>query len=90
FYATLVNVNAYHQPGVEAGKKAATDFLKQMGQVLASLPDSGPGITADALAGQIGIDPEDAWHMLSHLAANGRVRISTLGSVPSADQFLRS
>ncbi len=24
FYATLVNINAYHQPGVEAGKKAAT------------------------------------------------------------------
>src|SRR5881392_534589 len=24
FYGTLVNVNAYHQPGVEAGKKAAT------------------------------------------------------------------
>jgi glucose-6-phosphate isomerase len=90
FYATLVNVNAYHQPGVEAGKKAATDFLKQMGQVLASLPDSGPGITADALAGQIGIDPEDAWHMLSHLAANGRVKTSVLGKVPSTDQFLRS
>ena len=24
-YAELVNVNAYHQPGVEAGKKAATE-----------------------------------------------------------------
>ena len=23
FYASLVNINAYHQPGVEAGKKAA-------------------------------------------------------------------
>ena len=23
FYATLVGINAYHQPGVEAGKKAA-------------------------------------------------------------------
>src|SRR5262249_45095643 len=23
FYGTLVNINAYHQPGVEAGKKAA-------------------------------------------------------------------
>ncbi len=89
FYATLVNVNAYHQPGVEAGKKAATDFLKQMGQVLASLPASGSGVTADALAGQIGIDPEDAWHMLSHLSANGRVKIAALGETPSADQFLR-
>jgi glucose-6-phosphate isomerase len=89
FYATLVNVNAYHQPGVEAGKKAATDFLKQMGQVLNSLPDSGQGITADDLAVQIGIDPEDARHMLSHLSANGRVKITALGETPSADQFLR-
>ena len=27
FYATLVNINAYHQPGVEAGKKAAAVVL---------------------------------------------------------------
>ena len=25
FYATLVNINAYHQPGVEAGKKASEE-----------------------------------------------------------------
>ena len=28
FYASLVNINAYHQPGVEAGKKAATRVLE--------------------------------------------------------------
>ncbi|MEY2560868.1 MAG: glucose-6-phosphate isomerase, partial [Verrucomicrobiota bacterium] len=28
FYGLLVNINAYHQPGVEAGKKAATDVLR--------------------------------------------------------------
>src|SRR5256886_427928 len=28
FYASLVNINAYHQPGVEAGKKAATRLLE--------------------------------------------------------------
>ncbi len=27
FYASLVNINAYHQPGVEAGKKAAASIL---------------------------------------------------------------
>ena len=27
FYGSLVNVNAYHQPGVEAGKKAATRLI---------------------------------------------------------------
>ena len=28
FYATFTNINAYHQPGVEAGKKAATRVIE--------------------------------------------------------------
>jgi glucose-6-phosphate isomerase len=90
FYATLVNVNAYHQPGVEAGKKAATDFLKQMSVVLAALPTAGAGVTAEELAAQVGVDAEDAWHMLSHLAANGRVSVSSVGDCPVGDRFLRA
>lgn len=27
FYASMIEINAYHQPGVEAGKKAAADIL---------------------------------------------------------------
>ena len=27
YYASMININAYHQPGVEAGKKAAGDIL---------------------------------------------------------------
>jgi glucose-6-phosphate isomerase len=84
FYATLVNVNAYHQPGVEAGKKAATDFLKQMSAIQAAL--SSTAATAETLAAQVGIDAEDAWHMLSHLAANGRAKL-TPGATPSEDSF---
>ena len=26
YYATMIGINAYHQPGVEAGKKAAAEF----------------------------------------------------------------
>src|SRR5207302_10019910 len=37
YYASLVNVNAYHQPGVEAGKKAATQVLALQSRVLALL-----------------------------------------------------
>ncbi len=90
FYATLVNVNAYHQPGVEAGKKAATDFLRQMSVVLTALPTSGAGVTAEALAALVGVDAEDAWHMLSHLAANGQVHLTIAGGTPGADCFLRA
>ena len=37
FYATLVNVNAYHQPGVEAGKLAAADVLAVQRRVMHDL-----------------------------------------------------
>ena len=34
FYGSLVNINAYHQPGVEAGKKAAAGVLAVQTQVV--------------------------------------------------------
>ena len=39
FYAELVDINAYDQPGVEAGKKAAAkiiDFQKKVNQILSN------------------------------------------------------
>ena len=42
FYAALVNVNAYHQPGVEAGKKMAGAIIKLQRDALALL-HSNPG-----------------------------------------------
>jgi len=87
FYASLVNVNAYHQPGVEAGKKAATDFLKQLGQVRAALSALGKAVTATDLAASLGIDAEDAFHMLTHLAANGQARLAGQGTGPGSDLF---
>jgi glucose-6-phosphate isomerase len=87
FYASLVNVNAYHQPGVEAGKKAAGDFLKLLGQVRGALSASGQ--TAEAVAATLGADAEDVFHCLNHLAANGVAQV-TLGSRPCEDQYLAS
>jgi glucose-6-phosphate isomerase len=42
-YAELIDVNAYHQPGVEAGKKAADSILKLQRRILA---DSAPAARA--------------------------------------------
>jgi glucose-6-phosphate isomerase len=89
FYASLVNINAYHQPGVEAGKKAAGDFLKQMAAVRAALPAGENGATAGEIAQKIGIDPENAWHMLTHLAANGAAVSTATGSTPADDRFAK-
>jgi glucose-6-phosphate isomerase len=85
FYASLVNVNAYHQPGVEAGKKAAGDFLKLLGQVNGALTASGQ--TAEAIASALGADAEDVFHCLNHLAANGQA-VLTEGVGPAQDVYL--
>ena len=40
FYAELVNINAYDQPGVEAGKKAAANIIEYQ-QKVSNLLDEG-------------------------------------------------
>jgi glucose-6-phosphate isomerase len=72
-YASLVGVNAYHQPGVEAGKKAAAAVLALQGRVLASLAASPR--TAEELAAALSEPDVETVHLLlEHLAADGRAR----------------
>ncbi len=85
FYASLVNINAYHQPGVEAGKKAAGDFLDTLNQVRGAI--TAWEKTADDIAEAISHDPEDVYHALTHLAANGEV-IKSEGKTPAEDSFM--
>jgi glucose-6-phosphate isomerase len=49
YYASLININAYHQPGVEAGKRAAIDVIDIQRQVLATLADAANGLSLDSL-----------------------------------------
>ncbi|MEM8782149.1 MAG: glucose-6-phosphate isomerase [Planctomycetota bacterium] len=76
FYASLVNINAYHQPGVEAGKKAAASVLEVQHAAVAKL--TGTPQTADDLAAAIGNPDatETVHHIMEHLAANKRVKKS--------------
>ena len=86
-YGTLINVNAYHQPGVEAGKKAAEAVLAVQKQVMAGLSEKPQ--TATQLAASAGIeDVETAFHCLRHLAANGRIRREA-GERITGDRFAR-
>lgn len=78
FYASLVNINAYHQPGVEAGKKAAAALLELQKRLLAALGPAPKPV--DRLAAEAGADSEEAVALiLEHLAANGRVKASRAG-----------
>jgi len=87
FYATLVGINAYHQPGVEAGKKAAAAVLELQGKVLGALAPSAQ--TAEQVAARIGADSvESVYLLLEHLAANGRAA-SAGGTEPGARTFSR-
>ncbi len=83
FYGSLVNVNAYHQPGVEAGKKAATRLLELQGKVVQALRHK-PAQTAEEIAGAVGANPEDVFHLLEHLAANGVATRERAGKPASA------
>ena len=71
-YAHLININAYHQPGVEAGKKAAAAVLALQRSALETLrSDHEQSWTADALAAKLGSeDAETLYHVLVHAAAN--------------------
>jgi len=84
FYASLVNINAYHQPGVEAGKKAGAEFLTLLHRVRGRL--TADAKNAEQIAFEADAEPEDAYHCLSHLAANGEVQMA-LGHTPADDTF---
>jgi glucose-6-phosphate isomerase len=74
-YASLVNINAYHQPGVEAGKKAAAAVLDLQRRIVAHLA-ANPGETfgAEALALALGRAEaaETVFKICTRLAANRR------------------
>ena len=71
YYADFVGINAYHQPAVEFGKKAANDIISLKNRALAYLADhAGDYFTAGALAAALQADEVQLWHILRHLAAN--------------------
>jgi glucose-6-phosphate isomerase len=74
-YALLINVNAYHQPGVEAGKKAAATVLDLQVLAIKHLQKhSGQAFSVEEVAAQIGhpTQAEAVFHIFEHLAANKR------------------
>jgi glucose-6-phosphate isomerase len=71
-YASLVNINAYHQPGVEAGKKAAESVIAMQKAVVGILGSQKRGMTAAEIAAELGKpdEVESVFTILRHLAAN--------------------
>jgi glucose-6-phosphate isomerase len=82
-YAVLVNVNAYHQPGVEAGKKAAATVLEIQAKIVECLSSASQALTVDDVARTAKLEEsrENIFKILRHLAANGRVKVAHGASV---------
>jgi glucose-6-phosphate isomerase len=84
-YASLVGINAYNQPGVEAGKKAAGGVIALKLKLAAALQAApGQAITAADLATQLGAaeQTELVFKILEHLAANPGSRIKKRARTP--------
>lgn len=73
-YASLVNINAYHQPGVEAGKKAAAEVLNLQQAVIQALRQSSEPLSLKELAEKSGFpaEIETIYTLVRHLHANQR------------------
>ncbi|MEB3180895.1 MAG: glucose-6-phosphate isomerase [Nostocaceae cyanobacterium] len=73
-YASLVNINAYHQPGVEAGKKAAAVILELQLKVVQIIQEAGKPMSLQEVAEKADAADqiEAIYKILRHLHANKR------------------
>jgi glucose-6-phosphate isomerase len=75
FYAELININAFHQPGVEAYKKASKEIIELLQSVNDKIPElSGKSGTASELAEEAGFtdNASDFEGILAKFAENIR------------------
>ncbi|MCK4304225.1 MAG: glucose-6-phosphate isomerase, partial [Candidatus Eisenbacteria sp.] len=86
-YASMIHINPYHQPGVEAGKRAAGQVLEIQARVLTLLDKLDvEALTTEEVASRLGAQDETGtiFHILEHLAANDRIRVIRSGPSPAS------
>ena len=84
-YASLININAYHQPGVEAGKKAAKATLELQHSMLTWFQsNAGKAVTVEDLAQNIGVPEktELVFKIVQHLVANPQHKLAKNARIP--------
>ena len=82
--AELLDINAYDQPGVEAGKVEARNQLQLVGLVETALTASP--CSARDIASRMGLEPATVWRICSHLEGQGRA-IREVATAPVDDLF---
>lgn len=92
-YASLININAYHQPGVEAGKNAASAVIGLQLKVLQYLRqhrDAAFGAQRLATAIAAPDEAETVFKLCEHLAANPDHGVARSGGPSPAEATYRS
>jgi glucose-6-phosphate isomerase len=81
FYASYVNINAYHQPGVEAGKKAASDILSLKSEICVTIKNVKIAMSAPQIAQKMKkmSETETIFKLLSFMAKNADSGIKISG-----------
>ncbi|MBC8243843.1 MAG: glucose-6-phosphate isomerase [Verrucomicrobia bacterium] len=83
FYSCIVNINSYHQPGVQAGKKAAGDILQLQSKIIDFL-NKNSNLTHSITAIAEGIraigEKEKIYLICQHLSAQKERGIKKTGS----------
>ncbi|MBQ9827618.1 MAG: glucose-6-phosphate isomerase, partial [Lachnospiraceae bacterium] len=69
-YAAMIDINAYDQPAVEFGKKAAGGIIDAAVKARKLLGDTGEALTCEEIAEKNGDDPDDIFRIMLHMAAN--------------------
>ena len=78
FYASMVDINAYDQPGVEAGKRASRAFNEVQKRLLERLAQRS--CTLHMLSESLDADPIELGYLLQRLVLTNRVSCTGVGS----------
>ena len=93
FYASLTNVNAYHQPGVQAGKLAADEIINLKVKIINYIQScSRLGQTPEEISKAIDCPDqvESVFKICDRLAANSQYGITkTPGTTPFSSKYCR-
>ena len=76
-YASMIGINAYHQPGVEAGKKAAGDVLTTKNRVVQLLSEVDEYLNIEQISQRLELSGDEIliYQILRHFAANHALSI---------------
>ena len=88
YYSSLININAFHQPGVEAGKKAASEIIDLQQKIAFFLNkncDSDFSAHDIAIGINAELDVESIFHICQHLAASSSTDIKKNSAESAAE-----